>query len=276
MTKFFVAYPDGMVLSRGDGLLIRHFRRRVFLLATVWVLTLLAVLSVLSLLDGAFSSDPNSHTIVSVGWAGYVVSSSFNERQAVVGISGSWTVPKVNVSAGSGYSSAWVGIGGQVEKTLIQVGTEHNVLNGREVYGAWYEMLPDYSIRIQNFTVMPGHVIEASITLLDVNSNLWNIQLSDLTNGKSFSQNFVYNSTRSSGEWIVERSTVNGQVSPLPDFGLVTFSNCEIDVSNEKGTISSFTYSTVQMTNQQYGRLATASTLTSDGSGFNVSYQSNN
>ncbi len=256
--------------------MVKNFKRRIFLLATVWILALLAVLSLLSLLEATFNAVPDSHTIVSVGWAGYVVASSFNERQEVVGISGSWTVPKVDTSAGNGYSSAWIGIGGQTEKTLIQVGTEHNVLRGRETYGAWYEMLPDYAIKIQNFSILPGHRIEAAITIVNPNLNEWNIWIRDVTNGEVFSQNFVYNSTRSSGEWIVERSTVNGQVSSLPDFDCVTFSDCVIQVSEGKGAISNFTYSTVQMTNQQYGRLATASTLTGDGSGFNVSYQANN
>ena len=43
-------------------------------------------------------------------------------------------VPKVNVSAGDGYSSAWIGIGGELEKSLIQVGTEQDVVNGQDTY----------------------------------------------------------------------------------------------------------------------------------------------
>ncbi len=236
---------------------------------------LLAALSALAILEGAFNAIPDSHTIASVGWAGYIVASSFNHQQEVTFVSGSWTVPEINASAGNGYSSAWVGIGGQQDKTLIQVGTEHNVVNGAVSYGVWYEMLPAYSVRIGNFTLTPGDLVTASITLVNSDSNEWNIQLTDITTGQIFNQNFSYNSTHSSAEWIVERSTVNGQLTSLPDFGTITFDSCTTNLGSEKGIINNFTYSVVQMTNQQYDRLATASTLSSNGASFTVTYNRN-
>ncbi len=198
--------------------MVFRVKRRGFLLLTVWVLMLLAGLSALNLLEGSFNSLPDSHTIVSVGWAGYIISDSFNQQQPITSISASWTVPTVNVSAGNGYSSAWIGIGGQLDKTLIQVGTEHNVINGETTYSAWYEMLPAYSVKIDNFVLSPGDQITAAITIISPETNEWNIQLNDITNGEVFNQNFFYNSTQSSGEWIVERSTVNGQISNLGRF----------------------------------------------------------
>jgi hypothetical protein len=233
---------------------------------------LLAALSALSLLEGAFNSIPDSHTIASVGWAGYIVASSFNGQKDVVSVSSSWTVPTVNPSSGDGYSSAWIGIGGQEDKTLIQVGTEHNVYNGNGSYGAWYEMLPALSTRIDNFTVSPGDQITAKISLMNPDTELWNIQIHDLTNGESYTQNFQYNSTRSSAEWILERSLVNGQITTLSNFGAVTFSSCTVQVGERSGIINDFTYSVVQMTNQQYERLATASMLGNDGASFTVKY----
>jgi hypothetical protein len=233
---------------------------------------LLAVLSALSLLEAAFNSIPDSHTIASVGWAGYIVASSFNEQKDVVSVSGSWTVPTVNPGSGDGFSSAWIGIGGQEDKTLIQVGTEQNVYNGDGSYGVWYEMLPALSTRIENFNVSPGDVMSANITLVNPSSEQWNIQITDLTNGESFSQNFQYNSTRSSAEWILERSLVNGQITNLANFGSVTFNNCTVQVGDRSGIIHDFTYSVVQMTNQQYERLATASLLGNDGASFTVKY----
>jgi Peptidase A4 family. len=233
---------------------------------------LLAALSALSLLEAAFNSIPDSHTIASVGWAGYIVASSFNGQKDVVSVSGSWTVPVVNASNGDGYSSAWIGIGGQEDKTLIQVGTEHNVYNGNASYGVWYEMLPALSTRINNFNVSPGDQISARISLVNSDFEQWNIQIADLTNGESYNHDFQYNSTRSSAEWILERSLVNGQISTLADFGQVTFTGCTVQVGNRSGVINDFTYSVVQMTNQQYERLATASMLTADGASFTVKY----
>jgi hypothetical protein len=253
--------------------LVRRWNnRRVIVLSAVWILLLLAVLSFLSLLEATFSGLPDSHTIASVGWAGYIISSSFNQQKDITGISASWTVPAVNTSGGDGYSSAWVGIGGQGDKTLIQVGTEHNVINGQAKYNAWYEMLPAYSTAIENFTVTSGDDISASITLVNSDTNQWNIQISDATTGQIFSGDFTYNSSRSSGEWILERSTVSGQISNLASFGPVTFSDCRIALSSVTGVIANFTYSVVQMTNQQYDRLATASLLGTDGASFTVNY----
>jgi hypothetical protein len=241
-------------------------------LLIIWILMLLAALSALTLLEAAFNAIPDSHTIASVGWAGYIVSSSFNGQKDVVSVSGSWIVPTVNASNGDGYSSAWIGIGGQEDKTLIQVGTEHNVYNGDESYGAWYEMLPALSTRIDGFIVSPGDQIAANISLVNSEFEQWNIQIADLTNGQSYSQNFQYNSTRSSAEWILERSLVNGQITTLADFGAVTFTACTVQVGDQSGNINDFTYSVVQMTNQQYERLATASMLGADGASFTVKY----
>ncbi|MCW3999735.1 MAG: G1 family endopeptidase [Candidatus Bathyarchaeota archaeon] len=251
-------------------------RRRVFFLAAIWVLLLLVSLSLLSMLEAVFSRDPDSHTVVSVGWAGYVVSKSFNEQREVTGISAEWIVPYVNTSAGNGYSSAWIGIGGQSDKTLIQVGTEHDVLDGKEFYSAWYELLPEYAIRITEFVVNPGDKIFASIMLVNPETNEWNIHLGDVTNGHVYNRNFYYNSTCASGEWIVERALVNGQIADLANFGSLTFQDCQIDLNKSEGSICNFTYSKVHMANQQLDRLASASQLSADGASFSVHYTMSN
>jgi hypothetical protein len=234
---------------------------------------LLLALSALTFLEGTLNALPDSHVIASVGWAGYIVSSSFNHKQDIVQVSGSWIVPTINASSGNGYSSTWIGIGGQEDKTLIQVGTEQDASSGKGNYHAWYEMLPDFSIQINDFVITPGDHITAMINLVDAANNQWNIQLTDTTNGHSFNQDFVYNSSRSSGEWVMERPNLGGQVTTLANFGSVTFSDCNIMVGLEKGVIGNFTYSVVQMTNQQYGRLASASALSNDLAGFTVTYQ---
>ena len=48
----------------------------------------------------------------------------------------------------------------------------------------------------------------ASINLVNSDTNRWSIQISDASTGQAFSRNVVYNSTRSSGEWIMERPTI--------------------------------------------------------------------
>ena len=97
---------------------------------------------------------------MSLSWAGYIVSQSFNTHLGITAIAASWMVPQVNGSADDGYSSAWIGIGGQTDKTLIQVGTEQDAAGGQETYYAWYEILPSFSVRINGLTIAPGDTID--------------------------------------------------------------------------------------------------------------------
>ncbi len=180
---------------------------------------------------------------------------------------------RVNASAGDGYSSSWIGIGGQSDKTLIQVGTEQNSFNVQETYNVWYELLPSYAVRLTNMSVQPRDIIVASITLVNSATNEWNIQISDATNGQAFNQNFVYNSSRSSGEWIMERPTVNNQISALSDFGDLTFNGCYANVNNLIAPISELSFSKIEMTNNQYVALASVSDLGADGASFTVTYE---
>jgi Peptidase A4 family len=258
---------DELVVAR-----LRKIRRRFIALLVVWIVLLLVTLSLLSALETFFNPNPEGRTIVSLSWAGYIVSQGFNTKFEITAIKGSWTVPQVNATSGEGYSSMWIGIGGQSDKTLIQVGTEQDASVAGNTCYAWYELLPSYSVEINGITVKPGDAIVASLTLVQPNSSVWNIQLSDATNGQTFTLNVIYNSTQSSGEWILERPTVKNQISSLCDFGTVSFRNCQINMNSDSGPISNFTYSKIQMTNQQTATLASVSSLGPDGSSFNVSY----
>ena len=220
-----------------------------------------------------FHSNPQIQSIVSLSWAGYQISSNFDKPQPeILQINASWIVPKVNTSAGDSYSSAWIGIGGQFDKTLIQVGTEHNSVNGREVYDAWYELLPDYAVRLSDIQVFAGDKIITSINLINSDTNEWNIQITDATNGQAFNKNVFYNSTRLSGEWIVERPTVNNQISTLSNFGSITFTDSYANVNHVIGTIGNFQYSQIHMTNSQGTQLASVSSISTNGSSFTVNY----
>ncbi len=160
-------------------------------------------------------------------WAGYEVSNNFpNPTPAIQEVSASWIVPSVKNDGADTSSSVWIGIGGQSDKTLIQVGTEQDFRNGSANYYAWYELLPSYSVSIPSFTVSPGDKMEASISLVDSNNSIWSISLEDLTNNNQFQNNFTYNSPRLTAEWIVERPEVNNALTQLSDFGTVSFTNC--------------------------------------------------
>jgi hypothetical protein len=205
-------------------------------------------------------------------WSGYIVASDVQNRLPVVSsVSASWTVPEIKPSENDTFSGVWVGIGGYGEDTLIQIGTEQEYVNGRVAYYAWYELLPDYLARIPNIHVQAGDTVTASISLINENMNTWSIEIADVTRNQRFKRTTVYNSSRLSAEWVVERPKVNGTVSTLADFGNVTFTECKATLDGVTGVISSFSYAQFVMYDQEL-QLVAVSPLNDDGSSFTVSY----
>ncbi len=98
--------------------------------------------------------------------------------------------------------------------------------------------------------VIAGDAIEASISLLDAGTDLWLVQIADITNGQSFNGNFFYSSSRLSAEWIVERPTVNNTVAALADFGQATFTDLRAAIDSKSGTATDFLLSQVIMYNR--------------------------
>ncbi len=206
-------------------------------------------------------------------WSGYMVASDIQNRSAVVSsVSASWTVPEVQLSENNTLSGVWVGIGGYGEKTLIQTGTEQEVINDRVSYYAWYELLPDYLVRIPNLRIRPGDTISASVSLISENANTWSIEISDVTRGQHFEKVVVYNSSRLSAEWIVERPKFNDTISTLANFGNVTFTECKATIDGVTGAIGNFSYTHLVMVGADENPLVSVSSLDGDGSSFTVSY----
>ncbi len=205
-------------------------------------------------------------------WSGYIVASDIQNRSAVVSsVSGSWTVPEVTPSGNNTFSGVWVGIGGYGEETLIQTGTEQEYLNGKIVYYAWYELLPNNLICIPSLHIQPGDIIAASISLVNEKASSWSIEIRDITRGEQFKKVVVYNSSRLTAEWIVERPKVNGSVSTLTDFGNVTFTECKAILAGVTGVIGNFSHAELVMYDKDK-QLVSVSTLNSDESGFSVIY----
>jgi len=240
-------------------------------LAVVWILLLVLSLSFLSILLSIFARNPQGESISSLSWAGYIISRTTDAKVEVTSINASWVVPRVNTYLGVSYSSLWIGIGGQLEKTLIQVGTEQDVTTGQGTYYAWYELLPSYAV-VLNVTVSPGDVMFASISLVDSATNQWRIQISDTTTGQGFSTMVVYNSARTSGEWIMERPIIANRLTTLADFGNVTFTSCYLNANNISGSISKFYFSRLEMANSQNIQLTSVSSLTAHGTSFVITY----
>jgi hypothetical protein len=241
----------------------------------IWILLFATSIYLLESLLTTFVNNPQSQAIVSSIWSGYVVTpNSRNPEDQVVGVNASWTVPRLRVFSTDTYSAAWIGIGGLSDKTLIQVGTEQDAVNGQEYYSAWYELVPDEAIRITDMSVSAGDVITASITLVNSDTSEWAINIYDITNGQGFYQTFVYNSSRLSAEWVVERPTVNDEVALLANFGNITFKDSYVKIDNTAGKIGNFSYSKIEMANSVSKLLTSVSSINPDASGFTVLYLS--
>ena len=250
----------------------RDRRTLVFLLAPL----LLSVVLVFALiLVFPRITSPVSQQLTSSNWSGYCVASNLNTPQPqVTSLSASWTVPAVSVSIGDSYSAAWIGVGGQFDKTLIQAGTEQDSVNGRAVYTAWYELLPRDVVTIDTLNISSGNKIAGSISVSDQTTNTWIIEITDVTSGQSFKKSVVYVSSMLSAEWIVEAPTLVNRVATLANFGQVTFTDCKATIGGVTGTISSFASGQITLNSRQHVELATVSTYTSGGSSFTVSYES--
>jgi hypothetical protein len=207
--------------------------------------------------------------LTSYDWSGYVVASDLNAPQPLVtGVNASWIVPAVNVSEGDSYSAIWIGVGGEFDSTLIQAGSEQDSVGRLGKYSAWYELLPHSAVTIDSLDISPGDRITASISLLDSNESMWSIEIQD--GEQAFKKNVVYLSSMLSAEWIVERPTVNNQLTTLANFGEVTLTGCTAIIGGEVGTVSSFHSIQVTMHNRQNTALTRVSTFTSKDSSFTV------
>jgi hypothetical protein len=216
----------------------------------------------------------DKQSLTSSIWSGYVVSSNLgNPQPSVTGIKASWIVPTAFSTSIDTYSSAWIGIGGfHDDKTLIQTGTEHDYVNGREFYSAWYEILPDQAIRIEEMSITPGDLITALIELTNPQTNEWKVEIRDLTKNQEFSINLIYNSSKTTAEWIIERPTINSQKSALANFGTVSFTDCYATINANTAAMGEYPHSQVKMINELTLQLASVSPITENNTGFTVQY----
>ncbi len=275
--RHFGAIQSIKGLSSRLALFQRHppktWRSNIIILVVLWVILLVASVTILASVVTPFLRTLQTQNIISLDWAGYAVKSNILIQQPIITmVNGSWTIPTVQVSQIDTFSAVWIGIGGESDSTLIQCGTEQDSLGGNAKYSVWYEMLPENSVTIKDFTVSPGDVFMATISLVSSSSENWQIDIADVTNGQRYSQVFAYNSSRLTAEWIVERPTVNNRLSNLANFDSVTFKDAHAQVGDTVGTIGDFANVQALMGNRQNTQLVTISPLSRDGSSFTATF----
>lgn len=212
----------------------------------------------------------------STNWSGYAVETNLANPQnfAVSDVKGSWTVPSVSCTSTNTYSSAWVGIDGDSDNTVEQTGTEHDCINGQPSYYAWFEMYPKPSFRI-NMPIAAGNNINAEVKF--VGNNRFTLILANTSTGQTFTTTQKLNANRQSAEWIIE-APYSGGVLPLANFGTINFSNANTTLNGHSGSISDSAWQNDPITMVTSGGTtakAAPSTLSPDGTSFNVTWQHN-
>ncbi len=190
---------------------------------------------------GAATATATVQESVSSNWSGYVAASS-SSRTHFSSVTGSWVQPIVKSSSGNSYSVFWVGLGGSngSSKSLEQVGTEANYINGKFEYYAWYELVPAGPVKLQ-LTITPGDRIYAEVS---VSGTSVTVAIADQSTGKWVKQTLhMNNPDTASAEWIAEAPSScdsSGSCKPLSlaDFGSVTFGDATATAGGDTGSIA--------------------------------------
>jgi hypothetical protein len=167
----------------------------------------------------------------STNWSGYAVAGPSVSN--VTDVVGSWVVPAAGPSSCSpAYSAAWVGIDGDTDGTVEQLGTEQDwSTSGGPSYYAWWEMYPKGSYYIgqvvngkfQPYNISPGDTITAEVHYQGNGSFMLRMSSSQGWSWSTTQQS--KRAQRLSAEWIME-APWSGGVLPLANFGSVGFNNC--------------------------------------------------
>ena len=203
----------------------------------------------------------------SENWAGYIVQ---GQSGAVTDVSAQWVVPSLTCGAQDTYAAIWIGIDGSTDRTVEQIGTEQDCVNGRALYYPWYEMFPRPPSNLLKLPIEPGHVIKADVKY--TGSNQFTMTITDVTTGQNFSTTRTdKGARRRSAEWVVEAPASRG-VLPLADFGTIQISSATATVNGHTGPITSsnWQHRAMIMATANGIMKAQPTTLTSDGSGFEV------
>jgi hypothetical protein len=211
----------------------------------------------------------------SLNWSGYVVETNLTSPQKgiVTDVKGTWIVPSVHPwIMPNAASCVWIGIDGDC--SIEQIGTDSDYSFGKPTYYAWYEIYPNNAVII-DMRISSGDKISAEVKYLGKDN--FRLVINNTTSGESFStiQKAVA-AQRSSAEWIVEAPSYSWRILSLANFGNVTFTNVQVTLKGNTGTIddSAWKYVAITMTTSSGTVKAQPSTLSNSGTSFSVTWHS--
>ncbi len=199
--------------------------------------------------------------LLSSSWSGYSQSGT-----GITSVSGTFTVPSLTGASPGQQVSAWVGIDGLSNGSLIQAGVLEmpGPVGGPPVSEAWWEILPDIETPIPGVSVQPGD--QVTVHIWQIAAVLFRIELSDDSNGQQFGIDEVYDGPLQSADWIVEAPAVDGTTVPLAPYSPVAFSGATYSASSRSGTS--------ELILDQNGSDVSVPTALSGASAFTVDYRS--
>lgn len=211
---------------------------------------------------------PNVVTATPTGnWAGYVV-----DTKNITAVHAAWVVPAVTAPPTTGYSSTWVGIGGNTTQDLIQAGTEQDVEDGVPTYYAWVEALPDATLGVspRRLPANPGDAF--SVTITNTGGDEWSITLENRTTNQRLTLTATYASCTCSAEWIEELTAVDGMPNaPLANFGAVAFTEATATIGGVVRPVGAAGARPLAL--RQRGKVAAQpQPVSTDGSNFAVTF----
>jgi hypothetical protein len=233
-------------------------------------------------------------SITDLNWSGYAVETNLSNPTsgAVTGVTGSWTVPTVTPTSADAYSATWVGIDGDSDDTVEQIGTEQDVTpSGQTDYYVWFEMYPEGAYYIEGFPVAPGNIFSAQVKYLGtttatervgrrrtvLSAEEFQLTITNVTQNVTFTvppsyTTVTFSAQRSSAEWIMEAPSSYFGVLPMADYNSVAFSNCAATLEGVTGPINDASWANEAITASNDGTLSTPGPLNGSGNGFTITW----
>jgi hypothetical protein len=209
-------------------------------------------------------------------WSGYLASGGdgFDCVEAI------WVQPTVRCRGTITQSAVyWVGLGGYLQESLVQIGTESTCIRGETSASAWRESLPDerFYLRVP-LEIEPGERIWAQVRWLS--GARYRLSMANLATRRHFSIE-VINTTleRTSADWIVEAPT-SGCPSrcrnlKMPDFKTFRFRSAWVSLDGVRRQVDSapFVHTVETMVSAAGAVRADVISTAADGTSFAVRWR---
>ena len=194
---------------------------------------------------------------VAGNWAGYVAVGDQFTR-----VTASWAQPALSPSGAPTSASFWVGLDGEDDSPVEQIGSEGFSENGLVSYDAWYEMYPAPVVPIA-MTVHAGDVLQGAV--FSSAPQRFTLRLVDETTGASFTTTQIsVRAARSSAEVVAEAPS--DSELRLAGFRTVRFSGCAFNAR----PIGAYLLHRYDLTADRHVVYAATSALGDGGTSFSV------